>query len=75
MMSESMAEKTVLICDVCGEGNAHRIEVHFEDGRLEVDLCDKHRSPLMDLKRSVPSSHFQKAGQRRKRKVHLDNEL
>jgi hypothetical protein len=41
-MERSMAEKTVLVCDVCGEPARESVTIHVKQRRLVKDLCSTH---------------------------------
>jgi hypothetical protein len=41
-----MAEKTVLICDVCGEAASQSVTIHAKQRRLTKDLCSTHLAEL-----------------------------
>jgi hypothetical protein len=41
-----MAEKTVLVCDVCGEPASHTITIHTKQRRMTKDLCSAHLAEL-----------------------------
>jgi hypothetical protein len=41
-----MAEKTVLVCDVCGEPARHSVTIHAGQRRMVKDLCSRHLAEL-----------------------------
>jgi hypothetical protein len=41
-----MAEKTVLVCDVCGEPASESVTIHAKQRRLVKDLCSTHLAEL-----------------------------
>jgi hypothetical protein len=48
-----MAEKTVLVCDVCGEPATQSITIHAGSRRLVKDLCNQHVAELTKGARPV----------------------
>jgi hypothetical protein len=47
-----VAKKEVLVCDVCeSDEDVEDFTVASGDGELLVDLCPKHRQPLVELRR------------------------
>jgi ribosomal protein L12E/L44/L45/RPP1/RPP2 len=53
-----MAEKTVLVCDVCGDAAKQSVTIHTGSRRLVKDLCGQHLADLINgarpLKRGRP---------------------
>lgn len=41
-----MAEKTVLVCDVCGEPASQSVTIHARQRRMTKDLCSTHLAEL-----------------------------
>lgn len=41
-----MAEKTVLVCDVCGEPASQSVTIQAKQRRLTKDLCSTHLAEL-----------------------------
>jgi hypothetical protein len=48
-----MAEKTVLVCDVCGEPATQSVTIHAGSRRLVKDLCSQHVAELTKGARPV----------------------
>jgi hypothetical protein len=48
-----MAEKTVLVCDVCGQPANQSVTIHAGSRRLVKDLCAQHVSELTKGARPV----------------------
>lgn len=48
-----MAEKTVLVCDVCGEPATQSATIQARQRRMVKDLCDKHVNELLAGARPV----------------------
>jgi hypothetical protein len=42
-----MAERTVLVCDVCGEVAESTVQIRVNDRTLLKDLCSKHVAELV----------------------------
>jgi hypothetical protein len=47
-----MAEKTVIVCDVCGRPAARTIRMQVGRTNRIQDLCEQHLSELMDHSRA-----------------------
>lgn len=43
-----MAEKTILVCDACGDVASRRITIRLGQRSLVKDLCDPHLAELTD---------------------------
>jgi hypothetical protein len=43
-----MAEKTILVCDVCGRPAVETVTIRVQRGNYLKDLCDKHVAALVD---------------------------
>jgi hypothetical protein len=48
-----MAEKTVLVCDVCGQPATQSVTIHAGSRRLVKDLCAQHVAELTKGSRPV----------------------
>jgi hypothetical protein len=48
-----MAEKTVLVCDVCGAPASQSVTIHAGNRRLVKDLCSQHVAELTKGARPV----------------------
>jgi hypothetical protein len=64
-----MAEKTILVCDVCGEPAGQRVTIRIGRRALVKDLCDPHLAELTDgtrlAKRGRPRAVGAAAGRRK----------
>jgi hypothetical protein len=43
-----MAEKTVLVCDVCGDEPAHSVALRIGGANWQKDLCEDHMTELLN---------------------------
>jgi hypothetical protein len=43
-----MAERVVVVCDVCGGTPAETVALRVRGGNLQKDLCPRHVSELLD---------------------------
>lgn len=44
-----MTEKTVLACDRCDTEPAERFRIQHQQSVHEIDLCERHEKPIVDL--------------------------
>src|SRR5439155_22230506 len=51
-----MAEKTILVCDVCGQPATHTVTILIGGRRLLKDYCDAHASELRSGARAAGRS-------------------
>ena len=51
-----MAEKTILVCDVCGKPATHTITILIGGRRLLKDYCDAHAAELRSGARAAGRS-------------------
>ena len=42
-----MAERVMVVCDVCGSGPADTVSIRLRDRNLQKDLCAAHVSELL----------------------------
>jgi hypothetical protein len=69
-----MAERVMIVCDVCGAAPADTIAIRYRDRSLQKDLCAKHmdelikgaRAPRRGRPRSAPVAAPANAAPRRR---------